>query len=208
MPMIDLAFQLQGTTIPQDHGYALFGALSRIVPAIHGNKRIGVHPIRGIHTAPGRLTLVPGSRLRLRLPSEEIAPYLALAGSSLDLDGSRLRVGVPRAETLVPAPNLTSRLVIYPRITDPEQVLDSARKQLDYHQIAAQPALIPSTDPRSEGQPTRRVLRIKGRKIIGYAIQVIGLTAEESIKLQEVGLGGRRRFGCGVFVPTKEAPSR
>jgi CRISPR-associated protein Cas6 len=202
MPMIDLAFTLQGTTIPQDHGYALFGALSRIVPQLHGEKRIGVHPIRGIHTAPGRLTLVPGSKLRLRLPSEEIAPYLALAGTSLDLDGSRLRVGIPRAESLIPAPNLTSRLVIYPRLTDPKQVLDSARKQLQYHQIAAQPELIPSTDPRTEGQPARRVLRIKGRKIVGYALRVAGLTAEESIRLQGAGLGGRRRFGCGVFVPS------
>ena len=28
-----------------------------------------------------------------------------------------------------------------------------------------------------------------------------GLTAEESICLQERGLGGRRRMGCGLFVP-------
>jgi len=32
-------------------------------------------------------------------------------------------------------------------------------------------------------------------------LHVNGLTAEESIKLQEIGLGGRRHMGCGIFVP-------
>jgi hypothetical protein len=28
-----------------------------------------------------------------------------------------------------------------------------------------------------------------------------GLSAEDSLRLQEVGIGGRRHMGCGVFVP-------
>ncbi|WP_083764934.1 type I-MYXAN CRISPR-associated protein Cas6/Cmx6 [Geotalea uraniireducens] len=30
--VIDLAFPVQGKTVPVDHGYALYGALSRICP--------------------------------------------------------------------------------------------------------------------------------------------------------------------------------
>ena len=45
------------------------------------------------------------------------------------------------------------------------------------------------------------MLRIKGKRVIGYALQVAGLTAEESVRLQELGLGGRTRMGCGFFVP-------
>lgn len=51
------------------------------------------------------------------------------------------------------------------------------------------------------GKPHRRLLRIKDRRMVGYAVQVTGLTAEESIKLQEHGLGGRQKMGCGFFVP-------
>src|SRR3954451_5091401 len=87
MPVIDLAFELGVAAIPLDYGYALFSALCRVVPHLHGDRRVGVHPIRGIRLGPRRLSLVPPSRLRLRLPAEEIAPYLALAGSVLDLDG-------------------------------------------------------------------------------------------------------------------------
>ena len=47
----------------------------------------------------------------------------------------------------------------------------------------------------------RRTLRIKDKEVVGYEVLVETLTAEESICLQEAGLGGRRHMGCGVFVP-------
>ncbi len=53
MAVIDLSFVLVGATIPLDHGYALFSALCRIVPELHGDRGVGVHPIRGRQSAPG-----------------------------------------------------------------------------------------------------------------------------------------------------------
>jgi CRISPR-associated protein Cas6 len=201
MPVIDLAFELRGTSIPLDYGYDLFAALCRVVPGLHGDPRVGVHPIRGIRLEPRRLTLVPQSRLRLRLPSEEIATYLALAGTRLELDGNFLSVGIPRVELLRPAANLVSRLVTIGHHLDPELFVASARAQLARLGVAAELGLVPSSDPDRPDQPVRRVIRIKGRKIIGYAVCVTGLTAEESLTVQENGLGSRRRMGCGVFWP-------
>ncbi|MBV8234007.1 MAG: hypothetical protein JO329_28850 [Planctomycetaceae bacterium] len=80
MPTIDLAFQIVGTTIPLDHGYRLFSALSRVLPRLHGDTRVGVHPIRGLRVAPGLLSLTAHSRLKHRLPSEEIAPLHCTGG--------------------------------------------------------------------------------------------------------------------------------
>ncbi|MBX6312541.1 MAG: type I-MYXAN CRISPR-associated protein Cas6/Cmx6, partial [Isosphaeraceae bacterium] len=205
MPVIDLAFTLQGTTIPLDYGYALFSALCRVVPPLHGDRRVGVHPIRGLRLEPRRLTLVPQSRLRLRLPSEEIAPYLALAGSVLDLDGDRLRVGIPRVESLRPAANLAARVVTIGHLTEPGPFAASVRQQLAEMGVSAEPSFVPSPHPDHAGEPSRRVLRIKGKRIIGYALRLIGLTAAESLLIQERGLGSRRRMGCGIFIPM--APS-
>src|SRR5262249_25433300 len=61
--------------------------------------------------------------------------------------------------------------------------------------------------PNRAGEPRRMVLRIKGRRIIGYALRVSALSAEESIRLQEEGLGGRRRLGAGFFLPVKDGRS-
>lgn len=202
MPIIDLTFEIQGTSIPLDYGYALFGAISRVVNEVHGDRRIGVHPIRGVKLQPGRLTLVPQSKLRVRMPSEEIIAYLPLAGTRIELDGSVLRVGLPHAEPLTPSPSLTSRIVTIGHVQTPEAFLPSIQRQLEEMQVQARAEFLPSPNPRFEGQPSRRIITVKARKIIGFPIQIHGLTAEESLIVQEKGLGSRRRMGCGLFVPT------
>lgn len=205
--MVDLAFEIRGGPIPLDYGYALFGAISRIVPAIHGDQRIGVHPIRGVKLARGRLTLVPRSRLRLRLPEEEIGAYLPLGGARLDLDGTPIEVGFPRAEPLRPRPSLISRLVTIGHHQEPEGFLDSARRRLTEMGIQATASFLPSPDPARAGEPSRRILVVKGRRIVGYPLRIDGLTAEESLTVQEQGIGSRRRMGCGVFVAEGGAPT-
>jgi hypothetical protein len=223
MPIIDLSLAIKGTTIPLDYGYALFGALSRIVPQIHSDRRIGVHSIRGIKREPKRLTLVPQSRLRLRMPSEEISTYLALVGTGLDLEGSRLMIGFPqvirgpegrvrvveavRVEPLRPAVEVWSRLVTLGQIREPGAFEESLRRQLVALGVTAEQSFLPSTDPRGRGGPERRVLRIKGRKVVGFPIRISGLTAEESLIVQTEGLGSRRRMGCGLFVPVPRVAS-
>jgi CRISPR-associated protein Cas6 len=201
MAVIDLSFVLVGTTIPLDHGYALFSALSRIVPELHGDRRVGVHPIRGRQSAPGVLSLTERSRLKLRLSAQGIAPYIAIAGKELDLEGQRVQVGIPRVEALVPAANLAARLVTFHNALDAEAFEADVRRELARMEIAATPQLIPGNHPKHPGQPVRRVTRVKGRRMVAYPLCVVGLTAEESIRLQEEGLGGRRRMGCGVFSP-------
>jgi CRISPR-associated protein Cas6 len=53
------------------------------------------------------------------------------------------------------------------------------------------------------GRGRRRVVRIKDKTVVGYGVHVAGLNAAESLCLQEHGLGGRRKMGCGVFVPVR-----
>jgi CRISPR-associated protein Cas6 len=201
MPVIDLAFQIVGTTIPLDHGYPLFSAICRLVPVLHGDRRIGVHPIRGRQSAPGVLRLHEGSRLRLRLPSEDVAAYIPLAGAELELDGHRLRVGIPNVEALKPAESLGSRLVTYRHGLDPVAVEACVRRELAGLEITAEPRLISSARPPWTGQPMRRVVTIAGRRVVGFSLRVSGLTPRESLRFQDHGLGGRRRFGCGVLTP-------
>jgi CRISPR-associated protein Cas6 len=201
MPVIDLSFVLVGTTFPLDHGYCLFSAICRVVPGLHGDRRIGVHPIRGRQTAPGILTLDDRSRLKLRLPSEEIAPYIALAGQALELEDHRLQVGIPRVEALIPAANLASRLVTFRHALAPSDLEEDVHRELARLGISGTPHFVPSARPAFAGQPLRRVLKVSEKCVVGYALRVTGLTAEESIRLQEEGLGGRRRMGCGVFSP-------
>jgi CRISPR-associated protein Cas6 len=147
------------------------------------------------------LSLLDKSQLKLRLPSEEIAPYIALAGQSLDLDGHRIQVGIPRVDALIPAASQASRIVTFKHALIPEKCLEDIHRELERLEIKATPEFAVSSQPSQAGKAIRRVMRIKDKKIVGFSIRVRGLSPEESIRLQEHGLGGRRRMGCGVFTP-------
>ena len=189
MPSIDLAFRLTGSAVPVDHGYALYAALSRILPEIHATKDIGVQPIRGVYSGKGTLHLADFSRLILRLPYEQIQAYLKLAGKRLAVDDHPLSVGVPEVRTLRPVTRLRARLVTIKGFLQEEEFLVAAKRQLARLGISGQAHLC-----------TRRTLRVRDQQIVGFEMGVTQLTAEESLTLQEQGLGGRRKMGCGVFV--------
>lgn len=190
MSTIDLAFRLMGTKIPVDHGYALFAAVNRLVPELHDAKDIGVHPIRGRFDGNGCLLLSPASRLMVRTPDDRIREFLKLAGKTLEVDGHRFRVGVPEVRALRPVAALYARLVTIKGFMEPEQFLDAARRQMETMGTTAKLEL---------GE--RRTFRVKDKQVVGFEMLATELGAEDSIKLQEVGIGGRRRMGCGLFVP-------
>jgi CRISPR-associated protein Cas6 len=193
MPYVDLAFRLTGSKVPVDHGYALYSAISRLVPEIHEAKNIGVHPIRGTYSGNGELSLWGSSRLILRMESEQIGQFLKLAGIELEIDSQTLRVGgVPEVRTLRSGAALYSRLVTIKGFMEPADFLEAAKRQLK--KIGVQSEL-------RVGE--RRTLRIKDKRVVGFEVAALGLDAEDSLRLQENGLGGRRHMGCGVFVPLR-----
>ena len=82
---VDLSFTLTGTSaIAADHGYALYGAISRVLAdKVHAENGIGVHPIRGRQVGNRQLMLMSWSSLTLRVADNQIAAMLPLAGKSL-----------------------------------------------------------------------------------------------------------------------------
>lgn len=204
MRCIDLVFPVQGSELPTDHAYPLYAALAGRLPALHnGELSIAIASIGGNYVGSGKLAVGPHSKLRLRLPVEQIPTVLPLAGSPLEIAGQRLRLGVPRVVALIPAPAVVARLVTIKGFTEPAEFVEAARRQLDALNVAGELGIPLIESGTRAGQPRRRVLRIKGKQVVGYSLQVTGLTAADSITLQEAGLGGRRKLGCGFFVPIR-----
>jgi CRISPR-associated protein Cas6 len=205
--VLDIVFRVIGTEVPSDHGYALFGAVSRMVESdgdrwLHGNPAIGLHTIRGAPSVPGRYRLGEDARFGLRLPSELVPRALLLAGRNIVLDGCRLRIGVAQTRPLVAATTLHCRIATtrnghVPARFDAEIARQAA--DLGLHGCVFRVPRRETAD--AERDPSRRVVRIRDKRVVGYALLATELTAAESILLQERGLGGRRRMGCGVFVP-------
>lgn len=209
--VVDLAFRLRGSSIPADHGYALYAAVSRHLPWLHGDEAVGIHPINGQLAGQRQLCLTRLSRLTLRLPATKIGQTLRLAGCRLEVDGTTLVIGVPEVRPLEPIPSLVSRLVVIRGFTEPAPFLEAVERQMARLEIGASPSLLARRAARpvearvgARDGVVRRTLRIRDKEVVGFAVQVAGLSARDSLALQANGVGGRRRFGCGIFLPAPE----
>ena len=212
MPVVDVQFRLTGELIPVDHGYRLFSAVSELIPKLHDRDEAGVHPIFGRLAGNRCLAITEKSFLTIRLSSEQIALILPLAGKNLRIGEHDVHVGVPRTLALIPSARLYGHLIVIKGFMEPDPFLEAAQRQLQELDIKGKPSLImqPQIAETNLGKQSgshslylRRTIRIHDKEVVGFAVRVEELTAEESIRLQEKGIGGRRRFGCGLFLPER-----
>ena len=200
--LVELVFPAFGSSLPTDHLYLLYGALSRAVPRFHeADSPLRFGPVSGVASPGGRLRLAEHSCLRVRLPDDAIRVALPLAGKELEVGESSLRIGVPAVRTLEPAPVLVARIATFKNAETPEAFLETARKKLAELGVGGEPRLPIHTEGDRAGEAKRRVVRVKGVAIVGYSLVVAELSAGDSLTLQERGLGGRTRIGCGFFAP-------
>lgn len=212
IPSVDVQFRLHGDLIPADHGYQLLSAVSEHIPQLHGDSEAGLHPISGRPAGNRCIAITNRSLLTVRILADRIGVILPLAGKMLQIGDHRVRVGVPHTRALIPSPRVYSRLVVIKGFTEPDSFLAAAQRQLEALNIKGKASLVPQPHiaeaniDRQGGSHSpflRRTIRIHDREVVGFALRVEELTAEESIRLQEKGVGGRRRFGCGVFIPDR-----
>lgn len=197
-PRVDLAFRLAGHVVPQDHGYALFGALCTVLGDLHGAEWLAVHPIFGVPRPDGTLALQRNrGSLRLRVEPTEIPRVLGIAGKDIELNGYVARVGVSSVYALTPAPRLHARMVVIKGFTEEEPFRVAVKRQLDAMGVQARVEL-----------GRRRVVTIAGDRVVGFETTLHDLSDEGSLAVQYAGIGGRQRFGCGVFLAIRPREQR
>lgn len=213
MNFVEIRFGLVGTTLPADHGYALYSAIKKRLQEAKDESfpkdlspDVRLCTVPGIPNQTGMIYLSRVSRFRLRCPSEQMQIwYRFLQNQVLDIRGHLVRLVQPQITLPEASEVLASRLVTFKleaidHVDVPRYFLESCQKGLERLEIKGK-AFIPSD---SDGDLARRTLQVKGKKIVGYSVVVEGLSQEDSLKLQWHGLGGRQHFGCGWFYPIQE----
>ena len=196
---VDVAFPLGGERVPDEHGYGLFGAMCGVLSEMHGAPWLSVHPIRGAPLGGGMLRLAqPNRALRLRVHPAQLARVQSLTGATLSVEGHRVSVGAAEVFTLRPLSVLAARMVVVRDDVERAEFEQCLHERLAAMGVRATVEIPwgPTTGAHPDGQ---RVLHIRGQIIVGYPVILRGLSDEHSIRVQSLGIGGRQRFGCGVF---------
>lgn len=192
-PIVDVLYAIDGTALPKDHRFELMGEITRCLPWLKAETGVGIHPIRAARDDDGRLLLPRRAKLVVRLPGSKVAAAAALIGQELDVGGWTMRVGAAVVRKLVPHGTLYAHFVTAG--TDDEQVFLS--------EIGALLAELKTPCQLVCGM--RHAFRAGPRQVAGYSLMLHDLAREHSILLQQVGLGGDRPLGCGIFVPHRSA---
>ncbi len=189
--MIDVAFALEGDSLPDEHRYALAEALQRALPWLEGEERAGVHRLNLVHTGTGAQVVSRRTRLMLRVPRSRTEETCALAGTRLDLGAHRVRAGRAQPRELLPHGTLYACLVLADN-PDEAAFLERIQGELDALGVRAQPVC-------------GRWQALEAGRLLGCSLMLSGLDAAQSLRLLQQGLGRHRRLGCGLFVPHRSA---
>jgi CRISPR-associated protein Cas6 len=187
MMLGDILFSAVGTILPADHGFGLYSASCQRLPFLHERADWALHTISGFPTGDGHIQL-KSARCGFRIDLAMLPDLLSLVGQELDILGSPIKIGLPVVAPLVPAARLQARIVTIKNAIEAHDLKSHVEEELKEKGLKADVAI-----------GRRRVVHIHGRAIVGFAVELTGMDADTSLQVQRLGLGGRRRFGCGVF---------
>ncbi|WP_295543996.1 type I-MYXAN CRISPR-associated protein Cas6/Cmx6 [uncultured Thiohalocapsa sp.] len=203
---LEAAFPLRGDPLPADHGAALFDALCHHAPLrvwLAATDAVAIAPIRGRADGHGGLILTDESQLLMRLATEDLPRALRLAGGSVNIQGRLLDIGEPRIQLPRPATTLSARLVVFDggntRTGASAAALAESLRTAFAEVVNHALAMLEISGKLVIGAAGQ--LQMLDRSVPGFSVQIHGLTPEDSLHLQEAGLGDHRKLGCGVFLP-------
>lgn len=198
-PNVRMRFPIIGQAqLPVDHGEALYGAISRLLPEIHAEKKLGISTIEGGYADGSILKIERGGHFYLQISSEFIPILLKLTGQALSVHTQKIRIGVPQLTLINPASNLYARLVTVKGKEDEESL------KAFIEQAMNESGHLGEKDSYALKILRRRIIKIHQNKIVAFGVRIGNLPDQLSLWLQENGVGGRRRYGSGFFLPYKE----
>ena len=191
--VVDAVFPVSGQTLPRDHAQALQQVLCSRWPWLGTDALAGIHPIKVVHGSDEQALLSGRARLLLRIEARRMDELARQPEADLTVAGHLLRLGPPRLRELQPHGTLYAYKVAADN-EDEVAFMAAIERELAAPEIGGQ---------RVCGK--RQGMVVSGRVLDTFSLMLHALPAEQSLRLQQRGLGKHRLLGCGVFVPHRSA---
>jgi len=189
--LVDVVFPLRARALPRDHAQALQQALCVQWPWLPTEPLAGVHPIKLVHGLEASALLSQRVRLLLRVSAARAEQLLAQTEVVLSLGGEVLSLGAPHLRALQPHTTLYAH-----------RVASDTGDEVAFMAAVATELL----ELGIGGLPVcglHHLIQVSGRPQDTFSLMLHQLAAQDSLRLQQRGLGPHRLLGCGLFVPHK-----
>jgi CRISPR-associated protein Cas6 len=188
----EVHFELQGTLLPKDHGYPLFLELSRLLPWLPEETLAAVHPIHGAETGKDDLLILNRrAKLVVRIPRQREDDVSILSGQTIMIGGHKLTIGKGKTKPLTRHSPLYAHCVSTGSM-DEEGFTRDIIRILDDLKITCRFIC-----------GRRQTITTADGVTYGYSLLLHDLPVDLSILVQQRGMGGNRKIGCGIFIPHK-----
>lgn len=204
--IVDLVFSIDCRELPVDHAHALGKALCEAMPLLGEDRRCAIHNIHLAGSQNGwerpdpelgqKLILSRRTKLTVRVPGEHReAIQRALSGATLDVDGHPLTIGKAKPKMLSKQGTIFARHIVLQGNEDEDEnaFLQRVVEDLKSRGIRVRKALCGITQRIDTPDGMLRT----------RSLLLADLSTEESVRLQQQGLGSHRHLGCGIFLPHK-----
>lgn len=190
---VDVVFPITGQFLARDHAQALQQALCAQWPWLSTDTLTGIHPIKLVPGTQGQALLSRRSNLLLRVQNQRAEALLALPGLELLVAGDTLRLGPAHRRQLQPHPTLYAYKI----------AAGSADEITLMTALAQELAGLAIGGERVCGK--HQSMRVSNHEVNTFSLMLHALPPDQSLRLQQHGLGPHRLLGCGIFVPHKSA---
>ena len=198
--MIDVTFRIDCKTLPYDHAYALSNEITKNMPWLLEDNLIGIHTLHGPESGNGwvrsekeEIFLSKRTRLVLRIPRIDIEKAKELENISVNVLGNTIKIGKSNTKTFLVVRDLISRFVLCDKNETEEDFLLGVKKELFSHGVMIKKAICGK----------EKSFTINGENRFTRSLMIADLSKENSVLLQDTGVGSGRIFGCGIFLPHK-----
>jgi len=197
--VVDVVFAIQCVRLPVDHAQVLSLAIQQQLPWFATEERAALHTIHVAESGNGWVRpedfihVSRRTKLTLRIPKQRIDDTQQLSGKALDLAGHSLTVG---AATIRPLSALTTIFARY--IT-----AAAGDEQLFLRDVLAQLKAL-GVQPKKMLCGMEKSIRVADGALRTRSLMLAELSVDESLTLQQRGLGSHRQLGCGIFIPHRD----
>ena len=134
------------------------------------------------------------TRLILRVPQQRLAAAQRLSGHTLTVAGNAMTVEQATVRPLSTHTTLFSRYLAFDETLEENVFL--ARMQRELAAVDVQ--------PKKMLCGIEKIIATPAKAIHARSLMVADLTVEQSLRLQQHGLGRLQHLGCGLFIPHKD----
>lgn len=197
--IVDVSFKVNCKKISSDHAYDLFEAVLNKFPKIRDINNLAIHSVYGAESGAGwerpetEIYLSKRTRFCIRTPVEYSKEFYKLDGEMLKIGKYEMTLSRPSTKNLIITDTLFCRTVVVENNANEEEFLQEVNSSLISMGINVKKMLCGK----------EHFIKIPNKTLIGKTLLITDLEKKDSIKIQQLGIGIGKLYGCGIFLPHK-----